>query len=248
MNTKLRARPALWVLAGAYMAISTGSAQPLRSTQDLPATVPVTAPALVNALENNWSDSVQRDSQGHVVTLIVGAKWCNDQNLALVAELHELRQLSLQGRRTNTISANGIRLLHQNTNLCSLSLACFFTNLPAGILTELATLPHITQLRLIGAEPAVAEYAVLATMTNLTDFQIHYGTHFGDAELARFTNAPSLKNLVVDSISLSSNSAALLPRFPVLTNAELRSWTDRTSWKTNWHSGSVPLEQRLEIK
>lgn len=152
---------------------------------------------------------------------------------------------SLQGGgRTNKLTAEGIRLLRQNTNLYSISLACFFTNLPAGILSEVATLPHITQVRLVGVEPPAADYAALAAMTNLTDFQIYFGLNFADDELARFTNAPSLKNLIVQSRSLSSNSAALLPQFRSLTNLELESWT----WKTNWHSEVDGAQQRLERK
>ena len=232
MKTKLCVRPALCVLMAAYTAISRGSAQPLQSGAGLPTVAPVTAAALVDALEHNWSGSVERDSQGYVITLRVGPPWCNDQSLALLVGLNDLRQLSLQGGRTNKLSGEGIRRLRENTNLCSLSLACFFTNLPSGILTELARLPHISQVRLTGVEPAAADYAVLATMTNLTDFQIYYGVYFGDDGLARFTNAPSLKNLIVHSKSLTPNSAALLPQFRSLTNLELQSWT----WKTNWHS------------
>src|SRR4051812_12055829 len=102
---------ALCLLMIARTAISIGSAQPVQSGAASPTVAPATVTALVDALEHNWSGSVKRDPEGHVIALSVGPQWCNDQNLALLRELHALRQLSLRGGRTN-ISANGIRLLH----------------------------------------------------------------------------------------------------------------------------------------
>lgn len=243
MKAKLHIQQVVWVLVIACTAFSIGRAQSVQSGAESQAGAPATVTKLVETLEHDWSGSVERDPQGNVITLKITWRWCNDQTLALVAGLHELRELSLQGGGSkNKISRGGIRLLRQNTNLSSLSLGCYFTNLPAGIVPEIATLPHITEVRLAGVDLAEADYMVLATMTNLTAFQVYFGLSFGDDTLALFTNAPSLKNLVVQSRSLTSNSIALLPGFRSLTNLELQGST----WKTNWHSVPDSAERRRE--
>jgi hypothetical protein len=225
----------------------TNGRQPSRSepnqTEAAAGAVPTNAAALVQALERESSYNVERDAQGRVVMLRLPSDRCCNESVALLRQLPELRNLWLYRSREN-VSADGIRLLRQNTNLCSLTFACFFTNLPTGILSEVAALPYVTRVQFVSAEPPAPEYTALAHMTNLTDLQIDYGIYFADGELALFTNAPSLRNLIVRSRALTSNSAALLPRFHSLTNAELMNLTDRTSWKCNWPPAIGSVEGR----
>ena len=245
VKTKLSFRPALCALMIGYAGTRICSAQPSpQPGAGSPLGEPETVAALVNSLAREWSGSVERDQQGHIVKLRLLPPWSNDRSIALVAQIKELRELTLQGGKP---TVQGLRLLHGNTNLCSLHFACF-SDLPSGMLSGVADFPHITQVRLYGASATPSEYASLVSMTNLADLQILYVRGFGDAELSRLTNSPSLKNLIVHGASLTRNSAALLSQFRALTNAELRGWTERTSWLTNWHSAAVSSQREPEGK
>jgi hypothetical protein len=245
VKTKLSIRPILWVLmigyAGTRVCSAQASPQPGAGS---PLREPETVAALVDSLARDWSGSVERDEQGHVVKLRLLPPWCNDRNIALVAQMRELRELMLQGGKA---TVQGLRLLRGNTNLCSLHFACFPV-LPSGMLSELASFAQITEVRLYGASTTPSEYASLGNMKNLVDQQIIYARGFGDADLSRLTNSPSLKNLVVPNESLTCNSAALISQFRGLTNAELRGWPERTSWSTNWHSAAVSSQREAQRK
>jgi len=179
-------------------------------------------------------DAVACDQSGRVIKVSLPTKWCNDANLALVAQLPDLRELILQGCGP---TPEALRLLRNHTNLCALHFACC-SHLTNGLLSEAATFAQVTELFLWGAEGSPADYKALAALTNLVHVRITDVSSFGDVELARFTNLPALKNLVIGSVKLTERSAALLPQFRALTNAQLRGYG--TSWKTNWHGAAVP--------
>ena len=227
------------VLAGARIASAQPNPQPGAGSR---VAQPETVAELVDSLSREWSGSVERDQQGHVVKVRLSPMWCNDSNIALIAQIDQLRELTLQAGKP---TVQGLRLLHGNTNVCSLHFACF-PDLPSGMLSEVATWPQLTELRLFGASASPSEYASLVGMTNLTNLQIMYVRDFGDAALSRFTNSTSLKNLVVRNESLTCDSVALLSRFRALTNAELHGWTQRTSWSTNWYA--PPVSSQRESK
>src|SRR5213595_1149783 len=100
VKTKLSIHPALCALMIGYASTSSATAQPsAQPGAGSPLAEPETVASLVDLLERDWSDSVQRDQQGHVVNLALPARWCNDRNLALAAQINELRELRLQGGR-----------------------------------------------------------------------------------------------------------------------------------------------------
>lgn len=175
---------------------------------------PQTVAGLVQQLRDEWRGAVEQDQGGRTVKLWLGQKWCTDRNIALVAQIKDLRELRLQSGHP---TVEGLRLMRQNSRLCSLHFAGY-PQIPAGMLREAASFPHITELHLYGADSSASEYASLASMTNLTDLSITAGLSFGDSDLSRLTNLPNLKSLCISSGALRPASAALLPRFRALTN------------------------------
>jgi hypothetical protein len=196
---------------------------------------PQTVGDLLDGIKNVWQNGVAYDQSGRVTKVSLVGKWCNDANLALVSQLSHLRELTLQGCGP---TPEALRLLRNNTNLCALHLACC-SHMTNGLLSEAATFAQVQELFLWGAEGTPADYKALGALTNLVHVRITDVLSFGDAELARFTNLPALKNLVIGSRELTESSAALLPQFRVLTNAQLRGWGG-TGWSTNWHGAAVP--------
>ena len=235
MNTALNFYRALASLVVGLLSAWVGTAESVAQGSNPPVyTQPQNVGDLLAAIKNSGHDAVACDQSGRVIKVSLPSKWCNDSNLALVAQLPDLRELVLQGCGP---TPEALRLLRNHTNLCALHFACC-PHLTNGLLSEAATFAQVTELFLWGAEGTPADYKALATLTNLVHVRITDVSSFGDVELARFTNLPALKNLVIGSVKLTERSAALLPQFRALTNAQLRGYG--TGWKTNWHGAAVP--------
>src|SRR5436190_12816036 len=99
---------AAWI-ASAQPALQPQAGQPLVAAES--------AAALGDTIERKWPSLVERDQQGHVVSLGLSSQSCNDGNLALVAQIGRLRTLRLQSGKP---TMQGLRLLRGNTNLTSL--------------------------------------------------------------------------------------------------------------------------------
>src|SRR5438093_8945083 len=78
------------VLAGARIASAQPNPQPGAGSR---VAQPETVAELVDSLSREWSGSVERDQQGHVVKVRLSPMWCNDSNIALIAQIDQLREL-----------------------------------------------------------------------------------------------------------------------------------------------------------
>jgi hypothetical protein len=184
--------------------------------------------ALVDAVERENPDCVERNADGLVVSLLLRHERCNPTNLASVASIRGLRELRLQG---GTPDAAAVRSLAASASLSSVSFGCF-RELPAGVLPAVADLPNIRHLRLVYSDVPSEEYACLAGMSNLTELVITFSRNFTDAHLYSLKDAPALRSLKIQSEKLSSEASRMPEQFRSLTNAVL---SGKTVWRTNWH-------------
>jgi hypothetical protein len=224
MSLRFQWTIALSLIIGSVVA----PAQPQTSRLDAGETKPesnrqVALDSLLSSIE--YLD-LQKDEQGHVVSLALGSRNATDQNLSLVSTLSTLQELTIRGRGwpSNQWTLDGLAQLERMTNLSSLRIACLAVEPDKNLqfLYEVSRLHQLRSLYLVCASQKTAEYFALTNLQNLTTLLVSYDTNFGNAELSLLTNLPNLKRIDLYGAAVTPEGTNVLSQMPGLTNVTIR--------------------------
>jgi hypothetical protein len=182
--------------------------------------------ALDSLLSSVEEIDLQKDSQGHVVSLALGSRNTSDQSLSLVSTLSRLQELTIRGRGwpSNQWTLDGLAQLKRLTNLSTLRIACLAVepNMNLQFLHEVSRLDQLRSLYLVCASQKTHEYFALTNLQNLTTLFVSYDTNFGNAELSLLTNLPNLKHIDLYGDAVTSQGTNVLSQMRGLTIVTIR--------------------------
>ncbi len=169
---------------------------------------------LVQRLEAESSDRIQRDKNGAVVSISAG--WVNDDNMALICREASIRELTVGGLR---LTDGGFAAVGQMTNLTSLT--CLSVS-RRNAMPTIAKLPQLRQLHFVCSSLKPADLPFLVQMTNLEELRLVSAWTLGTNGLAAMTNLTRLKKLSFYAGAYNEGIVAALH----LEGPDIEAWRD----------------------